>query len=78
MGSVAKQWVICGNHGVTIVTVLLFFLVLFVIKAWLIFIREGIILKKRKNLTLSSRFACLSDGLFQSKKTVIGQKKLLD
>ncbi len=78
MGSVAKQWVICGNHGVTIVTVLLFFLVLFVIKPWLIFIREGIIFKKRKNLTWSSRFACLSDGLFKTKKTVIGQKKLLD
>ncbi len=39
MVGVAKPWLICGDHGLTIVT--MFFWVLFVVKPWLIFIREG-------------------------------------
>ncbi len=37
MVTVAKPWLICGYHGLTIVTMV--FLVLFVVKPWLIFVR---------------------------------------
>ncbi len=37
MVSVAKPWLICGFHGLTKVTMFFFF---FVVKPWLIFIRD--------------------------------------
>ncbi len=38
MISVAKPWLICGYHGLTIVT--MFFFALFMVKPWLTFVRD--------------------------------------
>lgn len=68
MVSVAKQWLICGYQGLTVLS--MFILALFVVKSWVIFVREQVSTQNDLQMVIQQWYSKLFYKAFP-KKTLI-------